>query len=147
MNKFFIALMTFVILAIQVFLTFKINIGWILILSLVAMGFFIITNYKSLALSTVFAVFLYGGVIAMLDHEQYVSQEIKLSQNVVIDQKSGTRFIISMNDWKKYKNRLKKEQKELLCQSYTLLHKVLPDTFCYLRVGKKDLIKVEKLRS
>ncbi|BAF69957.1 hypothetical protein [Nitratiruptor sp. SB155-2] len=147
MNKLFVALMTIVVLAIQVVLTFKINIGWILILSLIAMGLFIVTNYKSLALSTVFAVFLYGGVIAMLEHDQYVSHSIKLSQNIVIDQKSGIKYVMRMDDWKKYREKLKKGQKELLCQSYKLLDKELPDTFCYLRVAKKDLIKVEKIKS
>lgn len=138
-----IALYTIIFLALQIFFTFKINIGWVIFFSLLAMGFFIITRYRNLALAMVYSIFLYGGVIATFDHEKYSSQNIEFSQNIVIDKKSGKRFIFAKKDWKEYKKLLYSGKAILLCQNYKFFGKELPDSFCFLRVGDK-LVKLEK---
>ncbi|BCD62197.1 hypothetical protein NitYY0826_C1070 [Nitratiruptor sp. YY08-26] len=142
MKKIVITLATLGFLALQIYLTYYTRSAWIILGSLLLMAYFIITNFKELALAIVLAIFGYGGVLATMKHQQYISNNITVKNNIVYDAQSGKKFQIL---YEAYHTNEKKgtANKILVCEQYILFHKLTKDKFCYLREGSK-LYRIEE---
>ncbi len=137
--------LTVVFLVFEIVLTYFIPIGWILVLAIGMMGFFIFIGYKRTALALVLSIFLYGGVLALMDKQTYVTRHIKVVRNLIYDQEHKKVFELSFDDAQKVK-RIKNPKEQLVaCQHYTLFGHETSEHFCYYKVDN-DLFPVKELR-
>ena len=108
------------------------------------MGILIIIQYKNLALATVIAIFLYGGILALRDNTTYTSNNIKIIQNIIYDNNSKKMFKIGYDDVEKVKKLSNSKTKYVACQSSTLFGRKVAEQFCYL-IDKDFIFKIKEI--
>ncbi len=143
MNKILIAILTLLFLAIEVIATYSISSAWIVLFAIVMMGITIYLGYKQVALAIVLSIFSYGGVLALMDKQVYVSKDIKIIGSKIIDKKEHKVFKL---DLPLLENIQKNSgPKEVACQYYTLFGKKVADYFCYLKIGE-DIYQLKEIK-
>ncbi len=145
MNGIVLAFLTALFLAFEIVLTYFIPIGWILVLAIALMGFFIIIGYKQTALAVVISLFLYGGTLAFMDKETYVTHHIKVVRNLIYDKEGKKVFELSFEDAQKVKQIKNPKEQLVACQHYTLFGHKTSEHFCYYKIGN-DLFPVKELK-
>ena len=145
MKGIVLAFLTAMFLAFEIVLTYFIPIGWILVLAIALMGFFIIIGYKQTALAVVISLFLYGGTLAFMDKETYVVHHVKVVRNLIYDQEHKKVFELSFEDAQKLKAIKHPKEQLVACQHYTLFGYKTSEHFCYYKIGN-DLFPVKELK-
>ena len=130
MNTLLLIIATFVLVGIEIVLSFYIKIGFILIIYILIMGAFIILKNKTLSLAVTISIFIYGIILAFMQNHSYVSKNISITNNIIIDKQSNKKFKISSS--------LKQNKKGYItCYYSTLFGKKLKDSGCYYVVSDK----------
>ena len=145
MKGIVLAFLTALFLALEIVLTYFIPIGWILVLAIALMGFFIIIGYKQTALAVVISLFLYGGILAFMDKQIYVTHHIKIVRNLIYDKEGKKVFELNFEDIQKVKQIKSSKEQEVVCQHYTLFGHETSEHFCYYKVDNK-LFPVKELK-
>ena len=130
MNVLLLIIFTIVLVAIEIFLSFYIKIGFVVMLFVLLMGLFIIIKKKTLALGAAVSIFIYGGILAFMQNHFYVSKNIIVKNNIITDNKTGKKYKIksSLNNTK---------NGYLTCYYSTLFGKKLKDSGCYYVISDK----------
>ena len=145
MKSVVLVFLTVLFWAFEVVLTYFIPIGWILLLAIAMMGFFIIVGYKQAALAVVVSLFVYGGTLAFMDKQTYVTHHVKVVRNLIYDKENKKVFELSFEDAQKLKGIENPGESMVACQHYTLFGHKTSEHFCYFKIGN-DLFPVKELR-
>ena len=135
MKAIIVIFLTILFFAFEIAFTYIIPIGWISLLAIALMGFFIFTGYKQTALAIVISLFLYGATLAFMDKQFYVTHHIKVVRNFIYDKEGKKVFELSFEDVQKVKRIKNSQEQKVVCQHYTLFGYETSEHFCYYKVN------------
>ncbi len=145
MKTIIMIFLTILFLTFEIALTYIVPIGWIFLLAIALMGFFVLIGYKQTALAVVISLFLYGGILAFMDKQIYVTHHIKIVRNLIYDKEGKKVFELNFEDIPKVKQIKSPKEQEVVCQHYTLFGHETSERFCYYKVDNK-LFPVKELK-